>query len=218
MNIVTSPVSLEWGKPLGRGRGVLLEGRVQRGEPKPGHKPGQTRTRDWINPDTVTPTPPTGPMSPGFHARRPQKPGQNSALSGFGCETRVRVVSLYNQGMGKRGPQPTSVEQRLWKYVDKSAGSGACWPWLASRRGMVGYGQLRGDGGSKLLAHRVAYAATYGAIPDGLLVCHRCDNPRCCNPEHLFLGTAADNYADMVQKDRRPRKTIVCPSCGHSWH
>jgi hypothetical protein len=57
--------------------------------------------------------------------------------------------------------------------------------------------------GKTCLAHRVAYEWAYGAIPDGMLVRHKCDNPSCCNPAHLELGTDKDNYSDMVSRGRR---------------
>jgi len=63
-----------------------------------------------------------------------------------------------------------------------------------------GYGWQRALGERK--AHRVAYAKANGPIPRGMLVCHRCDNPRCVNPDHLFLGTNQDNVDDMMQKGR----------------
>ena len=74
------------------------------------------------------------------------------------------------------------------------------WPRGRSRSG---YGQLRSEDRTPWLAHRLAWTLTNGPIPDGLLVCHRCDNPPCVNPEHLFLGTHVDNMRDMVQKGRR---------------
>lgn len=67
-----------------------------------------------------------------------------------------------------------------------------------------GYGQIRVGGrkGRLLLAHRMAYELTYGPIPKGLCCLHRCDNPRCCEPTHLWLGTKRDNTHDMMAKGR----------------
>lgn len=75
-----------------------------------------------------------------------------------------------------------------------------CWEWIGAVNG-AGYGHLQ-HRGKKLLAHRLAYEWHYGPIPKGQVVCHRCDNPICANPEHLFLGTQKDNVRDMVRKGR----------------
>lgn len=73
-----------------------------------------------------------------------------------------------------------------------------------------GYGKLNHNG-VKMPAHRFAYQRFVGDIPEGLLVCHKCDNRKCCNPEHLFLGTAKDNANDMVFKNRQ-RKGATHPN------
>lgn len=74
-----------------------------------------------------------------------------------------------------------------------------------------GYGRPSVNG-RQYYMHRLAYEAAFGAIPDGLHVCHHCDNPPCINPKHLFLGTNRDNIADRVRKGRRagPLKKAFC--------
>jgi hypothetical protein len=96
-----------------------------------------------------------------------------------------------------------SAECRFWSKVDKSGGPDACWNWMAKSRSHSGngYGNFNYNG-KAAHAHRVAWELTNGPIPNGLFGCHKCDNPLCCNPAHLFLGTAKDNSADMHAKGR----------------
>jgi len=87
--------------------------------------------------------------------------------------------------------------QKFWDKVDKR-GPDSCWNWLGMHNN-EGYG-LVGLMYRVYLAHRVSYTIAFGSIPDKLLVLHKCDNPRCVNPRHLYVGTHADNVRDRFIK------------------
>ena len=94
---------------------------------------------------------------------------------------------------------PTDSETiRFWRRVSYSPTG--CWEWKGAHAN-YGYGQVY-IGGRIQRAHRIAWEMFYGPIPPGIKVCHACDNPPCVRPDHLFLGTQADNLHDMLAKGR----------------
>lgn len=117
------------------------------------------------------------------------------------CKTCGKTWTIYTN---KRTPRYCSdtcklnIVARFWARVHKSDG---CWEW----QGTIthGYGALTFGSSRNERAHRISWQITHGPIPDGLLVCHKCDNPRCVRPDHLFLGTPKDNTQDMMHKGRQ---------------
>jgi hypothetical protein len=110
--------------------------------------------------------------------------------------------------MGKRGPQARPLVERFWEQVDKRPTENGCWIWNGTLNpngyGQIFVGPLQGKAKT---AHRVSWEIAHGPIPPGrgyhgTCVLHRCDNPACVNPDHLFLGSHFDNMADMKLKGR----------------
>lgn len=99
---------------------------------------------------------------------------------------------------GPYRPRRTLNAEWFWCKVIRTNN---CWEWMASTDGHFGYGQCKFRG-TVQRAHRIAYTITYGEIPEGFCVLHHCDNPRCVNPAHLFLGSIAENNQDMFCKGR----------------
>lgn len=110
--------------------------------------------------------------------------------------------------------------ERFWNKV-AIGNDDECWLWTGAGDGRGRYGRVMSRPGGALFAHRVSWMLCNGAIPEGMFICHRCDNPPCVNPAHLFLGTQADNLRDMREKGRsrgRQNGGPIRHSQGHSRH
>jgi hypothetical protein len=103
--------------------------------------------------------------------------------------------------------QITHPATRFWQKVEKTE---TCWNWIAGKH-PSGHGQISVGGrkGRPQFAHRLSYEWEKGPVPDGLCVCHKCDNPSCVRPDHLFVGTRKDNLDDMRRKNRQARGQVL---------
>ncbi len=131
-----------------------------------------------------------------------------NTCSHVGCNSRHYArgyCEKHYQRQKKRG-QPddgpghhASFETRFWLRVEKADG---CWRWAGPL--YKGYGRLWHNGAT-IRAHRASWIVHFGEIPDGVLVCHHCDNPSCVNPAHLYLGTHRENMDDKIRRNRCAR-------------
>jgi hypothetical protein len=106
-----------------------------------------------------------------------------------------------------------TARDRFFDKVEQPAYGGSCWLWQASKN-PEGYGHFQFEG-RVIGAHRASYLLFRGEVPEGLLICHTCDNPACVNPDHLFLGDHQANADDKMRKGRHAEKNQTHCRRGH---
>lgn len=165
----------------GRGKGTYCSLACRRPNPPKGAKP-------------VALPPATGFCLCGCGGRAPIAK-QTSARYGYVKGQPMRYIHNHNR-------QQARPDLRFWSNVDTSGGPDACWPWMGTRS-KTGYGQIGIDGRHEL-AHRYSFMIHHGPLGPDEQTLHKCDFPPCCNPRHLFKGTAKANMMDKVAKGRQP--------------
>lgn len=120
------------------------------------------------------------------------------------------IENLKRSHLGIQSIKPNTFKD-AWKYIEIK-GEDECWGWKGYKI-KNGYGRITINR-KTYLSHRLIYILSYGEIAKGICVCHKCDNPACCNPKHLFLGTHKDNMNDMINKGRQ--KILKGEKCGKS--
>jgi hypothetical protein len=145
------------------------------------------------------------------HRKFPERPGYSDRSEAL--ERRLRRERMD----GSEADQRTGTALRFWRKVDKT---GPCWTWKAQKR-KRGYGNFQFQGRGEMFsmaAHRVAFRLAKGFLPKNACVCHRCDNPSCVRPSHLFLGTPKDNVDDSMKKGRFLRNHRTFYGENHGFH
>jgi hypothetical protein len=133
---------------------------------------------------------------------KPMKARMCQAPCAFdGCQNNARTLNYCNthyERLRKHGTtemHTKSLAERFWAFVERRPND-ECWAWNGAKCDRQGRGAFQGT-----TAPRISYMLAFGD-PGALFVCHKCDNPRCVNPSHLFLGTQKDNVRDMISKNR----------------
>lgn len=122
----------------------------------------------------------------------------------YRCRACHRFLIRGSSPNKKTGPKPKTLANKFWSKVTLAHG---CWKWDGSKSSR-GYGKITHNR-KTLISSRVSWAIHNGHINNDLFVLHKCDNPECTNPDHLFLGTQKDNMRDMLNKNRGLWQTNV---------